>query len=51
MATGAQVEAAYGLVERSGATWVGAAVIVDGAERSQVRRRVNLRSLLHVRQL
>jgi adenine phosphoribosyltransferase len=51
VATGAQVDAARTLVERSGARWLGAAVIVDGAERSQVRRAANLRSLLHLRQL
>lgn len=51
VATGAQVEAAHALVERSGATWLGAAVLVDGAERAHVRRRVNLRGLLHLRQL
>ncbi len=42
VATGAQVEAAHELVERSGTTWVGAAVVVDGAERGHVRRTVNL---------
>ncbi|KON72315.1 hypothetical protein M768_15195 [Cellulosimicrobium cellulans F16] len=51
VATGAQVEAAHELVERSGATWLGAAVVVDGAERSHVRRAVNVRSLLRLRDL
>ncbi|SFJ63479.1 phosphoribosyltransferase family protein [Cellulomonas sp. KH9] len=51
VATGAQVEAAHALVELSGATWLGAAVLVDGAERAHVRRKVNLRSLLHIRDL
>lgn len=51
VATGAQVEAAHALVELSGASWLGAAVIVDAAERAQVRRKVNVRSLLHIREL
>ncbi|WP_426308837.1 phosphoribosyltransferase family protein [Cellulosimicrobium sp. E-16] len=51
VATGAQVEAAHELVERSGATWLGAAVVVDGAERSHVRRAVSVRSLLRLRDL
>ncbi|PZR55061.1 adenine phosphoribosyltransferase [Xylanimonas oleitrophica] len=51
VATGAQVEAAHTLVARSGAAWLGAAVIVDAAERSHLRRKVDLRSLLHVREL
>ncbi|MFS0705405.1 hypothetical protein AB6N23_12860 [Cellulomonas sp. 179-A 9B4 NHS] len=49
VATGAQVEAARGVVELSGATWCGAAVLVDGVERAHVRRQVNLRNLLHIR--
>lgn len=51
VATGAQVETAHALVAHSGASWLGAAVVVDGAQRPQVRRKVELRSLLHIRQL
>ncbi|TQL02589.1 phosphoribosyltransferase family protein [Cellulomonas sp. SLBN-39] len=51
VATGAQVEACRALVGRSGAQWVGAAVVVDGCERPQVRRAVDLRALVHVRDL
>jgi len=51
VATGAQVEASFDLVGRSGATWLGAAVVVDAAEHASLRRTVRLRSLLHVRDL
>lgn len=49
--TGAQAEACRAMVERSGARWVGAAVIVDALKRSDLRRGLRLRSLLHVRDL
>jgi len=50
-ATGALVQAAHALVELCAAIWLGAAVLVDGAELAHVRRKVNLRSLLHIREL
>ncbi len=49
--TGGQMTGAQGLVERAGATWTGLAVVVDGAVRGDVRRRLQVRSLLHVREL
>ncbi|MBE1608137.1 phosphoribosyltransferase family protein [Actinopolymorpha pittospori] len=51
IATGAQALACQGLVADAGATWLGASVIVDGLERPELRRPLNLRSLLHVRDL
>lgn len=48
--TGAQAMTAARLVEAAGAEWLGGAVIVDSAEWA-VRRRLNIRSLLHVREL
>lgn len=50
-ATGAQAMASRTLVEMSGARWCGAAVVVDGLESSASRRDLNLRALLHVREL
>lgn len=51
IATGAQAEACRRLVEMSGARWVGAAVVVDGLTRSDLRRSLSVRSLLHIREL
>lgn len=51
IATGAQADACRVLVEMSGAQWIGAAVVVDGLERSDLRRSLRLRSLLHIRDL
>lgn len=51
IATGAQAQACRQIVEMSGARWIGAAVIVDAVERSELRRILRLRSLLHVRDL
>ncbi|MCY7403139.1 MAG: hypothetical protein LH475_00635 [Cryobacterium sp.] len=51
IATGAQATAAKRLVEMSGATWIGASVVVDGLEESALRRQLNLRSLVHIREL
>jgi adenine phosphoribosyltransferase len=51
IATGTQAEACHRLVEMSGASWVGAAVVVDGLERTSLRRALTLRSLLSVRDL
>jgi len=49
--TGAQAKACRGLVDMSGATWVGAAIIVDGLESASLRRELGVRSLLHIRDL
>nr|WP_281362278.1 phosphoribosyltransferase family protein [Cellulomonas humilata] len=49
--TGAQAEACHRLVGASGATWLGAVVIVDALDRPSLRRELRLRSLLHVREL
>ncbi len=51
METGGQAAGAHLLVEDAGATWIGAATVVDGLRSNQVRRRLNVRSLLHVRDL
>lgn len=51
IATGAQAYACRELVEMSGAHWIGAAVIVDGLERPQLRRTLTVRSLIHIREL
>jgi adenine phosphoribosyltransferase len=51
IATGAQAEAAHALVEMAGATWIGAAVVVDGLERTPLRRALNLRALVSLREL
>ncbi|MBO1756546.1 adenine phosphoribosyltransferase [Allobranchiibius sp. CTAmp26] len=50
-ATGAQAMACQQLAGDAGASWVGAAVIVDGLENSADRRLLMLRSLLHLRDL
>lgn len=49
--TGGQALASRALVEAAGATWCGAVVIVDGLTDSRIRRQLQLRSLLHVREL
>lgn len=49
--SGSQAVACHQLVERVGATWAGAAVIVDSLSRHQVRRDLVVRSLLHSRDL
>ena len=51
IATGAQAEACRRLVELSGAQWIGAAVMVDGLTRADLRRSLGVRSLLHIREL
>ncbi|MBT2499607.1 hypothetical protein J7E25_10915 [Agromyces sp. ISL-38] len=51
IATGAQAEACRALVQMSGAGWIGAAVVVDGLVRSDLRRSLRVRSLLHIRDL
>ena len=50
-ASGGQAIACKQLTEDAGAVWAGAAVIVDGLESSATRRSLNLRSLLHLREL
>lgn len=50
-ATCGQALACRQLVEDARATWLGAAVVVDAAESSADRRALNLRGLLHVREL
>lgn len=47
--TGGQAFAAQALVADAGATWIGAAVIVDGLRRHEPRRQLRVRSLLHAR--
>lgn len=39
------------LVEAAGATWCGAALLVDGLSDARIRRDLQVRSLLHVREL
>ncbi|OZD55718.1 adenine phosphoribosyltransferase [Rhodococcus sp. 06-1477-1B] len=51
IATGAQAEACRALVEMSGAQWIGAAVVVDGLSRPELRRSLRVKSLLHIREL
>ncbi len=51
VATGSQMAACHGLVEDGGGTWVGAALVVDALEEPSTRRRLNVRSILHVREL
>jgi len=50
-ASGGQALACQQLVHDGGATWLGAAVIVDGLENSADRRSLGLRALLHLRDL
>ena len=49
--TGGQAMGARLLVEDAGATWLGVATVVDALRGNEVRRRLNVRSLLHVRDL
>ncbi|HEY5034867.1 MAG TPA: phosphoribosyltransferase family protein [Candidatus Dormibacteraeota bacterium] len=49
--TGGQAAAAHGLTADSRATWLGAAVIVDALEDARLRRDLNVRSLLHNREI
>lgn len=49
--TGAQATAAHAIVEQSGASWCGAAVVVDGLSDSRKRRDLDVRALLHQRDL
>jgi adenine phosphoribosyltransferase len=49
--TGGQAVGARSIVEQSGATWCGAAVIVDGLSDSRLRRDLGVKALLNVRDL
>jgi adenine phosphoribosyltransferase len=49
--TGGQACGAHLLTQDAGATWLGAATVVDALSSNQVRRQLNVRSLLHVREL
>lgn len=49
--TGGQALGAQLLVQELGATWLGVAVVVDALDSNEVRRRLNVRSLLHIRDL
>ena len=49
--TGGQAVGARAIVEQSGATWCGAAVIVDGLSDSRLRRDLGVNALLNVREL
>jgi adenine phosphoribosyltransferase len=49
--TGGQLTGARALVEQAGAAWCGAAVIVDGLQSGPPRRRLDVRALLHLRDL
>lgn len=51
IASGAQANACRALVEMSGAQWIGAAVVVDGLTRPELRRSLRVKSLLHIRDL
>jgi adenine phosphoribosyltransferase len=49
--TGGQALGAQELVAKAGLTWLGLAVLVDGLSAPALRRRLTVRSLLHVRDL
>jgi adenine phosphoribosyltransferase len=49
--TGGQAIGARDIVEQAGATWCGVAVIIDGLEDSRLRRDLDVRSLIKVREL
>lgn len=49
--SGGQAEGARAIVEQAGATWCGAAVIVDGLSDSRLRRDLGVRALLNIREL
>jgi len=51
VATGATAVTVKGLVEDSGATWIGVATLVDAVRDSRFRRDLPLRSVLHQRDL
>ncbi|MFB9690954.1 adenine phosphoribosyltransferase [Amycolatopsis plumensis] len=49
--TGGQAHVAHLLTQDAEATWLGAATVVDALDSARVRRHLNVRSLLHVREL
>jgi len=49
--TGGQAHSAHLLTQDAKATWLGAATVVDALSSNQVRRHLNVRSLLHIREL
>ncbi|WP_410609437.1 phosphoribosyltransferase family protein [Amycolatopsis sp. lyj-109] len=49
--TGGQADGAQLLTRDAEATWLGAATVVDALSSGRVRRRLNVRSLLHIREL
>jgi adenine phosphoribosyltransferase len=49
--TGGQALASKALVEAAGATWCGAVVLVDGLSDARLRRDLQVRSVLHIREL
>lgn len=49
--TGAQAVGSYRLTQDAGATWLGVATVIDALTGNEVRRRLDVRSLMHVRQL
>jgi adenine phosphoribosyltransferase len=49
--TGSQALTVLQMIDDVGATWLGFACIVDALDDSRIRRRLALRSLLHVREL
>lgn len=49
--SGGQAEGALAIVEQAGATWCGAAMIVDGLRDSRLRRDLGVRALLNIREL
>lgn len=51
IATGGQASGTRALVTDAGATWLGAAVIVDGLQDARLRRDLSVRALLHQRVL
>ena len=51
VATGATALTIKALTDATGASWIGCATIVDAATDSRARRDLNMRSLLHVRDL
>ena len=49
--TGGQAQGAHGLVADAGATWLGAAVIVDALTDARLRRDLGVRALIQGREL
>ncbi len=49
--TGGQLLALQRLVAETGATWVGASVLIGNLKESQPRRQLNLKAVFHIREL